>query len=40
MRINIVNFVKKNLMFVDGVRPVAFSKNQYGKDKKGWYFIG
>lgn len=27
-------------MFVDGVRPVAFSKNQYERAKKEWYFIG
>lgn len=25
IKINIVNFIKKTLMFLDGVRPVAYS---------------
>ena len=25
IRINIVNFIKKHMMFLDGVRPVGFS---------------
>lgn len=40
MKLNIVNFIKKNLMFLDGVRPVAYSRKAYEKNKKGWEFVG
>lgn len=31
MKLNIVNFIKKGLMFLDGVRPVMFSQKLYAK---------
>ena len=40
VRINIVNFIKKHMMFLDGVRPVAFSTKGSQEEKKGWFFAG
>ena len=30
-RFNVINFIKKRLMFLDGVRPVGFSMISYAK---------
>lgn len=40
VKINIVNFIKKHLMFLDGVRPVGFSIKANEKSSKGWEFMG
>ena len=47
VRFNVVNFIKKRLMFLDGVRPVGFSmKSHHSKSEeqqestKGWHTIG
>ena len=36
IKINIVNFIKKKLMFLDGVRPVGFSMKGHLETGKGW----
>ena len=40
IKINLVNFIKKRLMFLDGVRPVGFSVKKNEKSGKGWDFMG
>ena len=40
IKINIVNFIKKQMMFLDGVRPVAFSIKANQQQQKGWFFAG
>lgn len=40
VKLNIVNFIKKKLMFLDGVRPVGFSMKDHEKLGKGWDFMG
>ena len=40
IKINIVNFIKKRLMFLDGVRPVGFSVKQNERNGIGWDFMG
>jgi len=40
VKFNIVNFIKKKLMFLDGVKPVGFSLLSHEKNGKGWHSIG
>lgn len=40
IKINIVNFIKKALMFLDGARPVAFSTESHRRNGTGWKFVG
>jgi hypothetical protein len=40
IKLNIVNFVKKNLLFMSGVRPVGFSMKANEKKGTGWASVG
>lgn len=40
IKINIVNFIKKTLMFLDGVRPVAYSTKANQHQGTQWQFVG
>jgi hypothetical protein len=40
VKLNIVNFVKKNLLFLSGVKPVGLSVKSNEKGRSGWASIG